>query len=92
MAEAKNKLYRVIAMNLDDSINGVHYCTVQATNYAIKLNQPVELPDPVKSYLENGLIYKTPGIDLTDETSYVDVRKGKQYETIVSKRFEVIEV
>jgi len=88
--QTKKKLWRVIAMNIDDSINGVHICCIQGRDYWVKLNTPVELPDPVLSYLQNGVIMKVPGIDLTDDNSYIDIRK-QNFQTTVSKRFDVSE-
>ena len=88
--QTKKKLWRVIANNVDDSDNGVHKCCIQGKNYWAKLNSPIELPDPVLSYFQNAEILTVPGIDLTDDDSYIDIRK-KNFETVKNKRFDVTE-
>lgn len=88
--QAKKKLWRVIANVIDDSIDGVHMCNVQGQNYWIKLNEPIELPDPVLSYVQTAMIMNVPGIDLTDDSSYIDIRKDN-FKQMMKKRFDVSE-
>jgi hypothetical protein len=83
-------MWRIIANFPDDSIEGVHRCNIQEVSYWVKLNVPLELPEPVLSYFQNSVVMKIPGIDLTDDNSYVDIRK-KNYETVTTKRFDVTE-
>jgi len=88
--QAKKKMWRVIALHPDDSINGVHKCSVQGHNYWVKLNMPLELPDPVLSYFQHAERFDVPGIDLTDDNAYIDIRKDN-FKTVRSPRFEVTE-
>ena len=84
------KKYIVIANDKKDDIRGVHYCNVNFKKYAIKLGVPVPLDEAVLAYLRTGELLHTPGVDLLDDATHIDIAK-ESFKTNVSPRFKVTE-